>query len=129
MSTSTSFASLALVAASFASVSAFAQVGTIDTYCGQPITGGSTDLGVDAPVVVSLKVTSSTNTKVKQVVSKFGKHDLTFTYEDGSHIYRIALAVAAHFENNSSTTPFCIDGEATTLSRWGTPVEILPVLP
>lgn len=115
------------VAASLASMSAFAQVGTLDTYCGKPVFSGPNDLNPDALLVGGLVVTSSTNANVKQVIKKFGKHHIEFTYEDSPHLRRIAEGVSPSFQHNHSATEVCIDGSAEKLSRWGTPVVVFPV--
>ncbi|MCA2959413.1 MAG: hypothetical protein IOD12_04115, partial [Silvanigrellales bacterium] len=73
------------------SANAFA---TNETYCGTPTLGAADDLQPGVPNVIGMEVTSSTNAKVTQVISKFGKHTLTFTYEDSPHIRRIASQVA-----------------------------------
>ncbi|MCA3088176.1 MAG: hypothetical protein ING65_17950 [Rhodocyclaceae bacterium] len=112
-------------AITLASTSAYAQSGTVDTYCGSPIFGAA-DLDTDAPLVEGIVVNKSTNTNVQQVIGKFGKHTLEFNYEDMPHIRRTAIAVSAYFQNNHAATELCLDAKALELSKWGTPLTVLP---
>ena len=120
-------ASLAGLALSAAASNAFAQVGTTDTYCGTPIISGPNDLDADAPFIGGIKVTSSTNRNVQQVIAKFGAHTLEFTYSDAPDLRRVASAVSAYFQNNHSARAVCVNGNAAELSQWGTPVVVLPL--
>lgn len=89
-----------------------------DTYCGVTQFGEIDDL-TKHPIIDGLLVNYSTNAKVRQVIEKFGSHSIEFTYIDAPHFRRISATVAGD-------THVCIEAKAFELSRWGTPVVVLP---
>lgn len=120
------FSGLLCVAGIFSSTSAYAKDQTTDIYCGKPKFEVETSSGLPEKRVTGISVTESTNANVQKVIKKFGAHNIEFTYEDAPKMHSFTASVIQVLTDNPGLKTVCVEGMATYLSRWGTPIEILP---
>ena len=96
-------------------------------FCGSPVLdmeNWDPEHGVP-PALLAVVAVESTHPQVMKAITKFGTYKVSFSYEDGAHVNRIASETNEALTMNELKT-ICVEAEPTAFSRWGTPIEGIP---